>query len=303
MVLDLLRRLPKFNPERAQLNTFIARVVEHKVATIIEARKAGIRDYRLCNCSLNDCLEDEEGGSVERIETTDQEDYLLRTGKLSRPAAELRDLSIDVRKVIEQLPPKLRELCRRLMTDTVTRISHETGIPRGTIYEFIKNLRAIFEDAGLRDYLRPSDGPGPLPVGNDRVGCQQGVRESPKAPDPGAPQTDRNERNGGKTVNRELYRYNFDSEVPIRDVEESLFLAVLAAECLHGRSLVRLDASFCLDPKKRSCVVDSATEVGRAIARIFTGFLSREFGEEAFKVKRVGDGPAVGSELKATGAT
>lgn len=103
-------------------------------------------------------------------------------------------------------------------------------------------------------------------------------------------------------MNRELYRYNFDSKVPIRDIEESLLLAVLAAESLHGRSLVRLDASFCLDSHKRSCVVDAATEVGRAIARIFTGFLTREFGEEAFKVERVGDGPAISSELKATGA-
>jgi len=103
-------------------------------------------------------------------------------------------------------------------------------------------------------------------------------------------------------MNRELYRYNFDSKVPIRDIEESLLLAVLAAESLHGRSLVRLDASFCLDSHKRSCVVDAATEVGRAIARIFTGFLTREFGEEAFKVERVGDPPPVGPELKATGA-
>ena len=104
-------------------------------------------------------------------------------------------------------------------------------------------------------------------------------------------------------MNRELYRYNFDSKIPIQDVEESLLLAVLAAESLHGRSLVRLDASFCLDPKKRSCVVDAATEVGRAIARIFTGFLSREFGEEAFRVERVGGVPVVSPELKATGAT
>jgi len=103
-------------------------------------------------------------------------------------------------------------------------------------------------------------------------------------------------------MNRELYRYNFDSKVPIQDVEESLLLAVLAAESLHGRALVRLDASFCLDSKKRSCVVDAATDVGRAIARIFTGFLSREFGEEAFKVERVGNAHPVCPELKATGA-
>ncbi len=153
MVLDLLRRLPKFDPKRAGRNTFIARVVEHKVATIIEAQKAGMRDYRLCSCSLNDRLEDKEGRSIERMETIDQEDYLRRTGKLSRPMSELRNLSIDLRSAVQTLPPELRELCKRLQTESVTEISRDTGIPRGTIYESIKKLRAIFEDAGLKDYL------------------------------------------------------------------------------------------------------------------------------------------------------
>jgi len=153
MILDLLRRLPKFDPKRAGRNTFIARIVEHKVATIIEAQKAGMRDYRLCSCSLNDRLEDEEGRSIERMETIDQEDYLRRTGKLSRPMSELRNLSIDLRRAVQTLPPELRELCKRLQTESVTEISRDTGIPRGTIYESIKKLRAIFEDAGLKDYL------------------------------------------------------------------------------------------------------------------------------------------------------
>ena len=105
LMLDLLRRLPKYNPDRAQRNTFIARVVEHKIATIIESQKASMRDYRLCRCSLNDRFEDEEGGSIERMETIDQEDYLRRTGRLSRTADELRALTIDVRRAMEQLPP------------------------------------------------------------------------------------------------------------------------------------------------------------------------------------------------------
>ncbi len=153
LILDLLRRLPKFNPKRAQLNTFIARVVEHKIASLIEARKAGIRDYRRCPFSLNDRFEDEEGRSVERVDTFDQEDYLLRTGAQSRPSDELSALTIDVAAVVKTLPPELRELCRRLKAESVTEISRDTDVPRGTIYEGIKRLREIFEDAGLRDYL------------------------------------------------------------------------------------------------------------------------------------------------------
>ena len=103
-------------------------------------------------------------------------------------------------------------------------------------------------------------------------------------------------------MNRELYRYNFNATVPLRDVEESLLLAVLATESLHGRALVRLDASFCLDTGKRACVVDAATDVGRAIARIFTGFLTREFGEEAFKVERIAAESPISPAMSATGA-
>ena len=98
---------------------------------------------------------------------------------------------------------------------------------------------------------------------------------------------------------KEIYRYNFDSKVSLGEVKESLFLAVIAAEGIHGRAQVKLDASFSLDRTKRSCVIDAATEVGRSIARIFTGFISHEFGEKAFKVERLGHGPADGPEVKA----
>ena len=84
MMLDLLQRLPKYNPDRAQRNTFIARVVEHKIATIIEARKAGLRDYRLCRCSLDDRFEYgeyEDSFCIERMEIIDQEDYLHAHGQ------------------------------------------------------------------------------------------------------------------------------------------------------------------------------------------------------------------------------
>ena len=86
---------------------------------------------------------------------------------------------------------------------------------------------------------------------------------------------------------KEVYRYSFDESVPIDDAEESLLLAVLAAECLHGESRVRLDAGYCLDKEQQACVVDAATVVGQDICKVFTGFCIREFGEDSFKVERV----------------
>lgn len=86
-----------------------------------------------------------------------------------------------------------------------------------------------------------------------------------------------------------IYRYSFAAEVPLADVEASLLLAIWGTESLHGESQVRLDASHFLDTDLRRCVIDASTDVGRAINRLFVGFLNREFGPDSFEVERVAE--------------
>jgi len=97
-------------------------------------------------------------------------------------------------------------------------------------------------------------------------------------------------------LNSQVYRYEFLPDVTLKDVEDSLMLSALAVECMHGRSMIRLDAKFRLDLKKRSCVIDAGTEVGRNIAKIFTGFITRQFGEGSFKVERTFPPPETGRD-------
>lgn len=153
LFLDLLTRLPQYDPERGRRTTFISRVVANRVSTLIESQKAGLRDYRLRGGSLNERLEDEEGRTVERLDTLDGEDHLLRTGAVSRPWEERQALAMDLAALMETLPPEWAMLCRRLRVETVSEISRDTGIARGTIYEWMGKLRGIFEEAGLREYL------------------------------------------------------------------------------------------------------------------------------------------------------
>jgi len=87
-------------------------------------------------------------------------------------------------------------------------------------------------------------------------------------------------------MNNDTVRYTFSRSVSMREVEETLLLAVLAVESLFGESTVRLDASFSIDSARRACVIDASTDVGRAICRVFTGFVSREFGSDAFEIRR-----------------
>jgi hypothetical protein len=103
-------------------------------------------------------------------------------------------------------------------------------------------------------------------------------------------------------MSRKFYRYKFVKNIPMEEVEDSLLLAVLATEGIHGRSRINLDAKFLLDKGKRICVVDAETEVGIHIACIFTEFLSRQFGERAFRVKQRFDeqtGKSASQEKKA----
>lgn len=152
MILDLIRRLPQYDPSKAARTTFISRIVEHKVASLIEARTSKRRDFRMEDGSLNDQVDVDHSG-IERLETVDAEQYLLRTGAISMPLLEQLELGIDIARVVMQLPDNLRELCIRLQTQSVTEISRETGVPRYKLYESIKTLRAVFEKAGLKKYL------------------------------------------------------------------------------------------------------------------------------------------------------
>lgn len=86
------------------------------------------------------------------------------------------------------------------------------------------------------------------------------------------------------------YEYSFRRHVDIDDVQDALTLAALGAENLHGRARIRLDASFRLDRQRRRCTIDGSTMVGEDIARLFTGYLTRQFGERSFQVRRSGNG-------------
>ncbi len=88
-------------------------------------------------------------------------------------------------------------------------------------------------------------------------------------------------------MDRTLNRYRFTEAVPMQEAEDSLMLAVLAAEGIYGRSRVRLETSFALDAAKRACVIDASTEVGQHVSRVFTTFITKQFGEEAFRLERL----------------
>lgn len=97
-----------------------------------------------------------------------------------------------------------------------------------------------------------------------------------------------------KAMTTDVFRFEFEPSVQLAEAEMSLHLAMYAVEGLFGEARVRLDASYQLDDARRAITVDGSTEVGAAIVKVFTRLLGREFGEDAFCVRRVSECAAAG---------
>lgn len=84
-----------------------------------------------------------------------------------------------------------------------------------------------------------------------------------------------------------LYRYRFRPEIAMKDAEETLVLAFLAAEGIFGQARVRMDAGYAVDAIINVIVVDASTLIGQVVVAIFTAFITREFGGDSFNVRQV----------------
>ncbi|MEX2388093.1 MAG: hypothetical protein WD534_09455 [Phycisphaeraceae bacterium] len=87
------------------------------------------------------------------------------------------------------------------------------------------------------------------------------------------------------------YRYIFDRGVCFSEVCDTLHMALLAVTSMHGQTRVRLECAFECDEPAHAVVIDAASELGRQLNEIFSGFVAREFGDDAFVIQRPSEHP------------
>ena len=145
---DVLQRLPRFDPAKSNRHTFIAMVVRRCVASILEGRRAEKRNSGRRPQSLNAPIRDAEGREVELHQTLG--------GDARRPGrneAGLRYLRADVRAAVASLPERLRPWCEVFTEQGIREASRELHVPRCRLQRIKAEIRAAFEEAGLADYL------------------------------------------------------------------------------------------------------------------------------------------------------
>ena len=84
---------------------------------------------------------------------------------------------------------------------------------------------------------------------------------------------------------KDIYIFRFGKGATPEYAEAQMILAVVAVECMFGKAAVRIGVRYALNRDKNAMVIESTNEAGEALARVFTGFLIRVFGETSFKVE------------------
>jgi len=151
--LELLSRIPRYNPDRGGPRAFITLVVRNKRASILKARLAAKRGGG-CPClSLNKEIEGDDGETAEMQEGISEDDYLRRTRGAVRSAEDRRDLALDLRRLIESLQPRDRVVCLLLIDRDVRNVARVVGMPRSTLRDLVKRLQRTAEEWGLQEYF------------------------------------------------------------------------------------------------------------------------------------------------------
>ena len=152
LIVQLLCQAEHFDPHRGSLNTFIARVIDKAVATLVrdrgreKRRPAGDAELQ----SLADQVPQSEGPPAPLASLISQVDLERRTGTASPSDAQLFELVHDVASVIPTLPPELQTVCRSLLTRNLTETETALGISRRALRTAIVLIREHFEVSGLK---------------------------------------------------------------------------------------------------------------------------------------------------------
>lgn len=145
--LDAWKRFRRgYDPQRSSPGTFLNLIMHRQASSISKHWNAQRARYGSVAS-----LSEPTGGNGHETSTLqdmlDSDDLRIRQGTQSRPAQELRDLSIDVARALKRMPPRTRSCCLLLMEGySIAEVSRTMGIRRSTLHDMLRKLRLVFRD-------------------------------------------------------------------------------------------------------------------------------------------------------------
>ena len=136
MLLDLLRRVPKFDATRGDWQGFVRGVTRNHSTVLVTRHRRRAREVL-----GEDLVDREESGGGDPMAT-------LQKHRCSYAVAEL-NLRLDVHRVVAGLPPRLRRLALLLAQMPVKDVCERMGKSRSRVYQMTLQIREAFVGAGL----------------------------------------------------------------------------------------------------------------------------------------------------------
>jgi RNA polymerase sigma-70 factor (ECF subfamily) len=148
LALRLLKRLKKYDPARAQLNTYIANCVRFEALEVLRQRFADKHVIRRATRSLDVVIGHRLGRRRSLGDVMTRSQQVRGKGRIEQDDQLQVDLHEDFQAVIAKLPPRLQKICRKLLE------ARSPAALRQTVSASdLAAIRRHFEQAGLRDYL------------------------------------------------------------------------------------------------------------------------------------------------------
>jgi RNA polymerase sigma factor (sigma-70 family) len=141
LAMDLLKALPKFDPSKASLPTFISRVVNRRCLGLLRDAR---HPKRRGDTSLDAAMGDEVA----------QDQRHRMTGHRPADGVEKAEVAEVVQLAVGKLPDRLHKIAVLLMSHTQAEAARELGVSETTIHRARKQIREHFKEAGVPELLQ-----------------------------------------------------------------------------------------------------------------------------------------------------
>jgi len=93
-----------------------------------------------------------------------------------------------------------------------------------------------------------------------------------------------------KTESAIVYKFTVPKRGDADLLKAILALAVKETEIIYGSARLKLETDYKLVLNRPACLIEGGTECGEHLAKLMSGFLIKQFGENGFRVDRLPKG-------------
>jgi len=151
---EVIAKFPKWDPAKGSRTTFIATIIDRKVASMVRERRTERRNDARSPASLDGVEVGIDDETTSLAQVVDDAVRLKHLGISILSGQSFAELRLDARTALSQLNLKQRNLCRLLMSGmSIAKAARVLGISRTAACKRRRAILKHFEDLGLRKFL------------------------------------------------------------------------------------------------------------------------------------------------------